>query len=465
MSLNGRGDGDQFEDEKRLKRGKREKNTGKAATEQYFEALNDAVNPFSGASYALRLASAAYRKSTKSNKPEAVVKVVSQPRGHRVNKLADYIARIGKEGEELPLEDEMGAQVHGEKEIAERCAEWSQDYERAKPNTQRPPRHATHLILSAGNVEDPAKMREVMNAARDVLQKKFAAKGYDYMAVLHTDTGRPHVHVVIRNKSREKDTPKLRLNPPELLELRTRFAAELEKRGIEQTATLRRDRPEAVAEIAKGLERIKKQHGHFEAQMKKASPSVDAFAQRRRLAAQVKKMRETIKNETKPGTRERVNLLDAVKTLNRELKKPQADMPKALDATARKLGKDVAKVSGHYSTMRKDLETGALRLSEKKERVKSIEKLAKQVERDIKSARMAIYKTMTDPDAKAKALKALSKHQTDLMKAIRTVGRLGPEAKEQTVQKTVKKAAKSAKATLQKQRNQQQKGKDKDRGR
>lgn len=364
----------------------------------------------------------------------------------------------------------MGAEVRGKEEIAERVGEWSQDFERAKAHTKRPPRHATHLMLSAGNVADPEQARHVMDAAREVLQQKFANRGYDYMAVLHTDTGKPHVHVVIKNASREKDTPKLRLNPPELFELRTRFAAELEKRGIEQAATMRRDRPEAIAEIDKGLERLNKQHGHFEAQMRKASPTVDAFAQRRRMAAQVKKMRQSIKQDTSPGTKERVRLLDAVRTLNKELKKPVADMPKALDATARALGKDVEKVHKHYLTMRKDLETGALRLSTKKERVSTIDKLAKQVERDIKSARMAIYKTMTDPEAKAKALEAIKQHEQALKKSMRTNGRLGPEAKQAEVK--VKASPTQApdgssktKPPSKKQELQNRRDKGKDRGR
>lgn len=375
----------------------------------------------------VRLASSAYRKAAKSGKPEAVVKVVSQPRGHRVQKLVEYIARLEKEGQELALEDEGAALVRGPEQIAARCAEWAEDYERAKPGTKRPPRHATHIILSAAAGNTPSEQRRVMAAAQAVLWEKFGQRDYEYLSVLHTDTSNPHVHVVIKNKSRNPDTPKLRLNPPDLFELRTRFAAELQNLGIEQVATMRRDRVQPLERVAAGVDRARKNLTNFEKMLERTSPSVDVFAYKRRQAAAIKQMASTIKATTAKGTDERRRLMGAVRDLNRELKQQKPDMARALDATARKLGKDVARIHGYFDELRNP-KLKEFTPKERKERSQTIEKMASQVRRDIEAARRGIQLTFTDPDKKATALKALKEHEQDLLKTVSTKGRIAPRA-------------------------------------
>lgn len=378
----------------------------------------------------LRLASSGYRAQLTSGKPQAVAKVVSHARGWRVARVVNYIARTGKE--DLPLEADDGTTHQGATAIETKMAEWSKDFERAKPNTKRPPRHATHLILSAvaPNTRDGAA--RVLAAAHETLRPQLAAKGYEYLAVLHTDTGRPHVHVVIKNTARrvrhseQGKPPKLRLNPPELFELRTRFAAALESRGIEQAATLRRDRPAEVQKVADGIERLRKDHSYFMNQVRAASPTGDDFARRRRQAETIKRMRSAVRENTRAGSAERKRLTGAVRDLNRELKQKRPNMGAVIDAAVKKLGKDVNRIDSYLKELREHDRKRDKPLSERRQRAETIKRLGAQVARDIEAARRKIQLTTSAPEARAAALKALKRQERDLKAALLTRGHVRP---------------------------------------
>ncbi len=210
--------------------------------------------------------------------PQAVVKVISQARGFRAQRLMEYIGRAeGKDGDkELPFEDSKGEVGQGKEAIEAKYQEWREKFERAKPGQKNPPRHVTHMMLSASCDNNDKNAKKVLAAAREVLQDQLAAKGYDYIMVMHRDTDRPHIHVAINNYNMDADKRKLRLNPPELFELRTAFAERLQALGIEQMATLRRDRPVTLDQVRQGMAELKERGGWLQAKMRSASVGAHA---------------------------------------------------------------------------------------------------------------------------------------------------------------------------------------------
>ncbi len=220
-----------------------------------------------------------YAKAASAPKsPQAVVKVISQARGHRVGILLEYVARADKE-KPLALENEAGLEFEGLEGVREIYEDWRQDFERAKPNSKRPPRHVTHMIFSGDCEQTPENARIVQSAVSEVLQEQLAAKGYRYVTVLHTDTHHPHIHVVINNYNLDKDGAKLRLNPPELLVMRQQFAQKMRDRGLEQHATQRRDRLQILERIALGMEDLKEAGKWYDAAMLKAAGREAAASQ------------------------------------------------------------------------------------------------------------------------------------------------------------------------------------------
>ena len=57
-------------------------------------------------------------------------------------------------------------------------------------------------------------------------------------------------------------------------------------------------------------------------------------------------------------------------------------------------------VHQHFQDMRADLASGKMRLTEKGQRIKTIDKMGQQLRRDIQTARRGIQLTYTDPDRK-----------------------------------------------------------------
>ncbi|WP_257125786.1 relaxase/mobilization nuclease domain-containing protein, partial [Arcobacter porcinus] len=111
-------------------------------------------------------------------------------------------------------------------------------------------RDSTHIMMSA-DIEPSEENKEILqNVARGFLRREFFDKGYSFVFVVHNDTQHPHIHAVIKNKPiRMEIKPgvwkrrKLELNPNDLLHLREQFAIEMEKYGLKQVVTLRKDNP------------------------------------------------------------------------------------------------------------------------------------------------------------------------------------------------------------------------------
>lgn len=270
---------------------------------------------------ATRLTSAGYLKQTQSGKPEAMLKVTSFARGFKVKVLMEYVARTDKE--DLALEDEKGASYENAEQIKELHDRWKNDFERAaigtsdkmkaheerlakweeggrkgkKPRTPKgAPRHATHIILSASAENNSINQWRTENAARAILDKNFGQAGYEYIFVTHKDTDNPHVHVVIKNHNHELNK-KLRLDKNDLFALRQDFAKELQLQGIQQSATLRQDRPYTLEQMTKNIEELNNKQTWFQSKIKtNKSPQIDLDnilrQQTRKIAAIEKKVKK-----------------------------------------------------------------------------------------------------------------------------------------------------------------------------
>jgi hypothetical protein len=224
--------------------------------------------------------------ATNIKTPQAVLKVIGYRHGTKeVRGTIEYIARIDaqEKGEELVLEKSNGELIKGKEAIAAIVKEWKADFDKSQNSTHikgenaeqikelRKARHATHILLSADCEPNETNYAKLEKAARDLLQREFADKGYDYLFVVHKDTQHPHVHVVVKNKQRDlgqEKWRKLKLNPNDLLHLRRQFAYELERNGIEQIATRSVDEPARCLEALKSrIEGARKNLTWYQAKM------------------------------------------------------------------------------------------------------------------------------------------------------------------------------------------------------
>ena len=231
-------------------------------------AMNRAKNSSQNAQSAHngRLSSPSYVKACKSTKPQAVVKVVSHVRGFRVKKLLEYVGRTDQEneGEGIELENETGESLNGKDAVDSVYDEWKEDFDRAKPNAKRLPRHTTHIVLSADAENNPENLKKVLAAARATAQDLIHDKGHDFVIGLHQDGGKPHVHLVVKANSREPGGPKFRIGPAQIEQIRGKFAEKMSELGLEHVSTLRRDRPKVIEQIKEGKEPLKsKTENHF----------------------------------------------------------------------------------------------------------------------------------------------------------------------------------------------------------
>lgn len=367
-----------------------------------------------------RLGNPKYVKATKSGKAECIVKVASHVRGFRVKALMEYVARTEEGKEPVEFETENGTYNLGQADVQSTYDEWSKDFDRKKPGTQRVPRHATHVILS-GNIENNARnRRKLLVAGKNVSQKHFGDRGYKFVLALHEEGGKAHVHVVVANKHRGKG-PKLRLNPPELLELRTDLAKEMSSLGLEHVATLRKDRPNVIDLVQKGIERIEKKENMFQRRLRSASPSVDAFQHKKNVARNIVHLRQTVKKQTFVLSGKRQKLLDDLRGLEVKLMAPAFNIrvEKEITATLNHFQKEIQGFRGYVQEFKNpehtpDLEgkpfKGPLsKVGEKIEKVRShqtrkktLAKMGEQLEARIQDARIEI-KSSNAPDLEKKA--------------------------------------------------------------
>lgn len=170
---------------------------------------------------------------------QVMVKITGGGRGMAAIKAhMRYISRQGKDevggpGETLELEDENGQVLKGKEAMAELAQDWR--VAGTYIHDDSPRKEAFNIILS---MPEGTPAEAVLGAARDFARETF--EGHKYVFVLHTDTGKPHVHLAVRTERSDG----IRLNPrkADLQRWRERYAARLQDRGINALATPARAR-------------------------------------------------------------------------------------------------------------------------------------------------------------------------------------------------------------------------------
>jgi hypothetical protein len=186
--------------------------------------------------------------------PAVMVKVLSRG-GQDLKAVGRHVAYLSRDGE-VSIETDDGQRLSGngvEKGLLEN---WDMDLEehRRKSDLQsrpsRPPPKLVHkLMFSMPTGTQPDKvLAAVKNFAREELGLK-----HRYLMALHTDTPRPHVHVVIKAVSEQGQ--RLHIRKATLREWRLEFARHLRALGVAANATPRYVRGETGLRKPDGIYR------------------------------------------------------------------------------------------------------------------------------------------------------------------------------------------------------------------
>lgn len=319
----------------------------------------------------------------KSGAKEAVMKVSGYAAtSASVKRMMLYVARMENEEEKkeqeqveiekgtdtqkrekpLVLVNEQGMVIDDRARIEKLHSEWAKDFDR-KERGKKPNRHAAHLMFSAGVENTVENQRRVAEAAFAMAEKEFNRKGFSFVLGVHQDGKYPHVHLIVKTKSRESSISKgrkLRIGREDVFHLRTEFAKELSRRGLEHQATLRRDRPQLVKQIREGKaalksrskgpnklesegpldQRLSRGLGKLQASEKrmqramarKRNPKYNAMEFREFSAEQFDKMRDIVRAETHADTPERYAAMNQIRSVERDFKK-RSDPKKEFAAT------------------------------------------------------------------------------------------------------------------------------------
>lgn len=336
--------------EPRAKKSRREKDSSGAMRHGFSRAQR---------AFAGRLSRPGYVAACHSRKPEAMVKVVANaPRGHAVRQLLHYISRTqgqdlkDQEAGNVYLVDHEGCQYTGRADVERLASEWfekSQDEygvleDRQQADTKRKIREVQHVVLSAKADKNQQNFDLVLAAAKETARTQFA--GHEYVIGLHQDGKCPHVHIVVRCAPINRKHNKLRLNKPELLQLRTVWAKDLSRVGLEHVATLRQDRPHVMEQVAKGRATLRgKRMTWFQASLAGMAEGQEFFEKRQNdltsalerlggreeaqkireeIGLRINDLRQHIRASTKKGDQERLEAFNELRKIERSLQK-QAD--------------------------------------------------------------------------------------------------------------------------------------------
>lgn len=366
------------EREPRVQKARREKDSSRAVRRGFRD----------GASiYASRLSRPGYVAACHSKQPEAMVKVVAgAPRGFRIRQLLHYIARSGEEQPEnsVWLADHDGQLFTDRTEVETLARAWVEEFrpefrqirelraERKQLQTRgdtadldnlntrlakleqklrndgqgnRKSRDVMHLVLSAKADNTPQNQARVLAAAMQTASGYF--RNHEYVIGLHQDARHPHVHLVVKCAPRAyaamKGARKLRLNKPELLMLRTTWARELTRQGLEHVATLRQDRPHIASQaatgkeplqtkpknwyaasikgLAEGMDFLSKRQEDLAAAMERAADHQEALRIRQEIGGRLNDIRAMLRAQTKQGDKQRLKAFAELRRIERELKR------------------------------------------------------------------------------------------------------------------------------------------------
>ena len=176
-----------------------------------------------------QLAARARLDRLSSRVPEVMVKITG--RKHVGGAASAHLAYIGRHGQ-LAIETRDGDLIDTKAAMIALGAEWDSDADAARGQRVA----AVSLVFSMPEGTPPSVVKD---ATRAVAQQTFG-EIHDFVMALHTDTGRPHVHLTVAAAGENGR----RYNPrkDDLARMRDSFARELRNRGVEAEATPRRAR-------------------------------------------------------------------------------------------------------------------------------------------------------------------------------------------------------------------------------
>lgn len=379
----------------RAKRPRREKDSSRAAVRGF-----RAHQAFTG-----RLSRPGYVAACHSRKPEAMVKVVpGAPRGWRVRQLLHYVARtenepLGEsqvngltEPQNVWIVDDAGRSYTTRAEVELLAQRWGEEFRpefrrmrelqeerrtiradmsdgtggkgksqerldalelelrklaqkaRSAAQSGRKTRDVQHLVLSAKSENTPQNQLCVLAAAQRTARAQFS--NYEYVIGLHQDAKHPHAHIIVKcqpkDHARAEGYGKLRTNKPELMQLRTIWARELTREGLEHVATLRQDRPHVMQEVyagraelksksknwytasiegmAEGLEFVTKRQEDLNAALDRAAGQEEARKIRYEIGQRINDLRGVIRQKTQQGEKARFDAMNELRKIERALK-------------------------------------------------------------------------------------------------------------------------------------------------
>jgi len=191
--------------------------------------------------------------------PEVMVKVSGGAR--TVGGVEQHLAYIGRDGE-VGLRTDSGEVLGGEGVARAITADWNLDMDSNRGLTERSirqrqsPKLVHNLIFSMPSGTSP---KALMAAVQKLANNEWALK-HRYVMALHTDSGHPHVHVVLL--ARDIDGNRLNIRKADLRSWRVQFAENLRELGVTANATER---------AVRGLSRTRKNDGIYRAAQRQDS--------------------------------------------------------------------------------------------------------------------------------------------------------------------------------------------------
>lgn len=186
----------------------------------------------------------------------------------------------------------------------------------------RVPKDTTHIILSVGGrPENHYELNKATYAVREFLSQNFGSLGHRYLFAAHNDTDNLHYHVIVKNTN-EFDKNALRFDRADLFLMRQSFAQELEARGFERAATLRKDRSVTLEKIARGLELIHQNQTWYQHSLSKGTNSgFDAFTYRARIINKTNFLLQAITSQEKQSSVFEISTRSDLSRVTENLKK------------------------------------------------------------------------------------------------------------------------------------------------
>jgi hypothetical protein len=186
--------------------------------------------------------------------PEVMVKVLPKS-ANSLTTVRKHLGYIGRKGE-LDLETDDGERLQGTCAVKDLVEDWDLDldeYRRKSDLTAtrgREPARLVHKVIFSMPAGTPPE--KVLTAVKNFTREEFALK-HRYVMALHTDTPRPHVHVVI--KAASERGRRLHIRKATLREWRSEFARHLRELGVAANATPRYVRGETGLQKPDGIYR------------------------------------------------------------------------------------------------------------------------------------------------------------------------------------------------------------------